>query len=238
MLRSLLIAAAALAGTSASLAYAGSPGLIPIGEFEEHFEKIVPVAGTMLVGLRRGAAEGPLSVEALSIDIPKNAQGLVCLDMSTRDGHYTASQDFKLKDPTPGTVPLSLRSHHPEQLHGYADADLAVMAQMRADCDNGKPNAYLATRWRNGGGDNALVALVNVKLSRATAVLADASGHALTPSPTPCVQITSGSITAYDHVCRIDLAGVPAGSATHLTIETTAATGAKHAETYAVALIP
>jgi hypothetical protein len=231
-----IITALLLVSGSAGTTAAAALVLIPVGELQEHFEKTVPVAGSMLVGLRRGPAEGPLSLQALAVDLPDNAGGMLCLDMSTRDGRYTASQDFKLQGPKAGPVSLNLKSRHPEDLRGYADADLAVMLQLRDSCDEGAPRAYLAARWTTTATEDTLTALVNVKLSRANMVLVDSAGQQVPGEEAPCQAITSGARTAYDHECSLLLKPGMAATAKWLRIDTTAATGARHSETYAIAL--
>jgi hypothetical protein len=224
------LAAFLLAVSWAGATAAAEPVIVdatPPATFIESFDQSAKVSGAPLVGLRLGSAT--LLRDNTALLGPPDATGKLCVRVTTKDGRYYADNTYVVEAaPLESLIrlrPLSVK--YPDILRGYASDQVAIRAFVSAaeGClpaqavnlpvlDGPRTAAADLLVYANGKSQPARVALLDGDRS-----LADAA----------CTTAPDGANIAYDLVCALPTAGIPAGT---LTLQLQFLDGFGTADTY------
>jgi hypothetical protein len=121
---------------------------------------------------------------------------MLCVNMVSRDGRYTASWQYAIGSQPAGTINIDLPSKYQEQMAGYPPDALVVLAAIAKQNCAAPDLKYIPASWGETG--------------QADAVLYVNSGNADTvigipgrAERIPCARITADSTIAYDTQCVI-----------------------------------
>lgn len=120
------------------------PSVLASINFSEHFEKSVPVSGTVLTGVQYASAE-PLSRKSLMTWIPTSHAARLCLSVISDDGRYRASSEFILPPNLSGFTTLDYPTSNFKELREYGPNRIAALGVLQNSC-NGEgiiQNAWL-----------------------------------------------------------------------------------------------
>lgn len=139
--RTVLISAAAILVLSTT-AFAQQPKLASLqGEFKEALNTDVVVSGGVIVGID---GSGPFNGARLNSLVIRpgttSASRAVCLRVVSRDGAYTASNNYVIPAGIQANEPVSLPylSRYLDRLREYGDTEIAISATMgECEADNG-----------------------------------------------------------------------------------------------------
>jgi hypothetical protein len=127
--------------TPSSLSFASS--VVPT-KFEETLLKVVPVAGSVLMGVQY--TESTMSApDSLWVYLPFASDGRLCVSVVSDDGLYNASAEYALQDRPPGQFTLSFPTNQRAELARYGTGRLSLLAVVRKTCSNADPPGFAKT---------------------------------------------------------------------------------------------
>jgi hypothetical protein len=182
--------------------------------FRETFRVEAPVAGGDVIGLMVDPEPLRAGAQKVYVRMPRAGASRICLEATTIDGAYVASNTYLLPKAAPGSyveVPLGasqpLGTSHPEIFRGASAQSLAMLARTGACADT--EFDVLPVAWGTPLPDGTPLRLIfSVQSGRSSASILTTLG---TKATMACQPLTSGRRTAFDALCYIDL---PANTST------------------------
>jgi hypothetical protein len=165
-----------------------------VGRWQER----VPVAGGIRVGVVVWQP-GPFNPRELSLILPPRKPKpatppqWLCVEISSRDGRYTAQLDYPIADEPAGQVKALVKAEDLDKLNTAAGEDVAVLASLSADCRSQTPSLYLVAAWRPAKAGERVAVLLNSRVP--TTIVGGGA-------TVPCVELT-GVTTAYNLRCDL-----------------------------------
>jgi hypothetical protein len=166
--------------------------------FNENYQPEVEVSGNVIVGIMTAAAAGALAQDLLGVRVLEAAQTTdLCLRATTSDGIYSSRNHYRLPAERTGAVHLPYASSKREILGGYAEAEVAIAANV-GDCDSSSSSYYVV-----GSLDTTQPAATVIYLNSfgATDVFLSLDGSEQPPQA--CEHISEGRRTTYDFYCTL-----------------------------------
>lgn len=172
---------------------------------EERFTREAPVSGRVIAGVLAGSSSASDRL-ALYASHARTSDD-ICVRVLSRDGLYWSENTFTWPVGAEALlVPLEYQSRYQQQLSGYSEQDLAILAY-EGDCRQATAGtALVAARGKNDNEPDSLTLLINSGRSDTFAVLTNLQDGPLTHA---CEAVEAGRRTGYDRVCRLPLAGRP-----------------------------
>ena len=169
-------------------------------QFKESFLQKVTVSGGIRAGFMFQSALTRVDINELYIHLQHDVDdgdAMLCVNMVSRDGRYTASWEYALGQQQSGSLAVTLPSKYHEQIASYSPDGLVVLAAIaKKDCASGD-NVYVPASWG--------------KVHTSDYVLYVNSGNTDTVVGIPgnterikCMKINSESTVAYDTKCVVE----------------------------------
>jgi hypothetical protein len=208
--------------------------LVPVGgRWEEPRPSRRALSGVLVPGVMTGDQDAVVDPTHITVLLPPNSAGMLCVVVNSQDGRYWAKALFEIRPGTGRSVLLTAPRRYRREFRRYRVRDLVISATLTSDCrdelathalplwgDRAVPQdsvfVYINSRdftnasWRGGGGEVQSVACretgdAYVVYSRVCRLPVRALGarSALTIRRNP-----SGGRFAYDSV----FVGAPAGT--------------------------
>lgn len=199
-----------------ALAQSAPSGQLISEPFQENLRSEAPVSGGDILGV---VVSGDRSnAEKLFLYRSTSGSDLVCVEITTRDGRYIASNTYRLPKSSTGVfVPIPVESQypigtkHPEYYRLAALDNFAVLAQVGA-CTNARGNV-VPVAW--GKSPTTITHLtVTVQSARTQAYLNVGEGANI--QRVLCSPINKERATAFDTLCDIVL---PAGAKSPIRLQ-------------------
>jgi len=115
-------------------------------EWEDWVEE-VPISGNIRVGLMI-EKENPekLSPKQFYANIPKNTSGVLCVEISSKDGRYSAKLNYTIDKSISGLQKFILPTQYEKALREFSTDEVVILASLSEDCSI-KPDAYVLSSW-------------------------------------------------------------------------------------------
>ena len=169
----------------------------------ERFQGNVPLAGGKLVGVM-SVSGSRVDVGTLTVFLPSSRESMLCLELSSQDGRYSARLEYRLTGTRTGAVSLDVPTQYRRELARYEPRRLAILASLNSSCTEA-PKAYLAAQWNEAPTASAVVVFLNSRVP--SRIRGGVDGKLAFD----CVPV-DGVTTAYDLACEIPwsaLTGAP-----------------------------
>jgi len=174
-------------------------------QFKESFLQKVTVSGGVRAGFMFQSALDHVDIHELYIHLQESVEeqdAMLCVNMVSRDGRYTASWEYAIGQQSPGSIAVNLPSKYQEQIASYPPDALVVLAAItKKDCQ-AVDNKYVPTSWGKHHNSDYIL-YVN---SGNTDTVIGIPGQS---ERIQCSKIIADSTVAYDTKCIIgkDLLG-------------------------------
>jgi hypothetical protein len=178
--------------------------------WEESWERYPRVSGRLVPGIMVGDPRASVGVPEARVRVSRREEGVLCANVTSRDGHFHASAVFRVRAGTNGT--FVLRGLRERRVRRYVAEDLAIRVELGASCQDVNRVLAPATWSRDAARDTVLV-YVNVR-PYTRVVWRGLAGNEM---EAPCSEIGGTGSVAYNRVCRLPAGMVPAR--TRLTVE-------------------
>lgn len=169
-------------------------------QFKESLLQKVTVSGGIRAGFMFQSSMDRVDIHELYIHLPQDIEeqdAMLCVNMVSRDGRYTASWEYALGQQSHGSIAVNLPSKYQEQISGYSTDALVVLAAItKKDCASGE-GRYVPASW---GEKHELDYILYVNSGNAETVI----GIPGKKEKIPCSKIDAGSTVAYDTQCVMD----------------------------------
>lgn len=168
-------------------------------QFKESFLQKVTVSGGIRAGLMFPSAVERVDMNQLFIHLQQavaEKEAMLCVNMVSRDGRYTASWEYALGPQSSGALAVNLPSKYKEQIGGYSPDSLVVLASVsKKDCASAD-TLYVPASWGQPSTTDYEI-YVN---SGNTDTVVGIPGHA---ERIKCAKIVADSTVAYDTKCVV-----------------------------------
>lgn len=169
-------------------------------QFKESFLQKVTVSGGIRAGFMLPSAVERVDMNQLFIHLQQavdEKEAMLCVNMVSRDGRYTASWEYALGPQSPGSLAVNLPSKYKEQIAGYSPDSLVVLASVtKKDCASGD-DIYVPASW---GQPHKSEYEIYVNSGNTDTVIG-IPGHA---ERIKCAKIAAESTVAYDTKCVVE----------------------------------
>ena len=169
-------------------------------QFKESFLQKVTVSGGIRAGFMFQSSMDHVDIHELYIHLPQDIEeqdAMLCVNMVSRDGRYTASWEYALGQQSHGSIAVNLPSKYQEQISGYSTDALVVLAAItKKDCASGE-RQYVPASW---GEKHELDYILYVNSGNAETAI----GIPGKKEKIQCSKIDSGSTVAYDTKCIME----------------------------------
>ena len=165
------------------------------GEFKEVLNTDVVVSGAVIAGVDSANTLNGASLKDLVIHPGTAAEPRkVCLTASSRDGAYSASNDYQIPGGLTAAEPVSLPFHslYFEQLNGYSDTEISVRATL-GGCEAHDSSHYAVIH--NGTDEPKQLRLFINSFSATDVYMSTSPGQEIDCDP------LDGRRTTFDFVC-------------------------------------
>jgi len=165
----------------------------------EEYREQVPVSGRLLVGISTLSSAQPSTPNLTLLAPAREKDGMICMQVMSRDGSYWSENTFSLPPGEEGAVSLDYPSRYLEKLYSEQPSDLALMAKF-GSC--GKEGLAMISGWSAAQLNEPDVLVVLINSARSSTFI---SGRYAEDwgRPSACEAITEGRRTAYDTRCEI-----------------------------------
>lgn len=163
----------------------------------------VAVSGGVRVGVMASPSEAGVDPDAFTVFLPGPlATDALCVEISSRDGRYSARIEYDLAGAEAGALRLGLaNTRHGSELGAYSEIELAILARLRDGCaapaDAEAP--FVVAGWRAGAAPDVVTVLLN---SRIPAEIVGEDGGRQTLR-VRCSDLEGGT-TAFNLRCDLD----------------------------------
>jgi len=119
-------------------------------QFKESFLDTVTVSGGIRAGFMYQSPMDHVDIHELFVNLQHDIEdqdAMLCVNMVSRDGRYSASWQYALGKQSAGSIAVSLPSKYQEQVSSYSPDALVVLAGIaKKDCASGEMK-YVPTSW-------------------------------------------------------------------------------------------
>jgi hypothetical protein len=168
-------------------------------QFKESYLEKVTVSGGIRAGFMQHSNLEHIDLNQLYIHLQRDIgeqDAMLCVNMVSRDGRYTASWQYALGEQRAGSIAVNMPSKYQAQVSSYAPDALVVLAAItKKDCISGEMQ-YVPAGWGAGAASD-YVLYVN---SGNTDTEIGIPGS---PERIHCAKIEADSTIAYDAQCKL-----------------------------------
>ena len=122
-------------------------------QFKESFLDTVTVSGGIRAGFMFQSPLGHVDIHELYVILQHDIEdqdAMLCVNMESRDGRYSASWEYALGKQSAGAIAVSLPSKYQTQVSNYPTDALVVLAGIaKKNCGSGEMQ-YVPTSWGEG----------------------------------------------------------------------------------------
>ena len=119
-------------------------------QFKESFLETVTVSGGIRAGFMYQSLLDHVDIHELYVNLQHDIEdqdAMLCVNMVSRDGRYSASWEYALGKKTAGSIAVNLPSKYQAQVSSYLTDALVVLAAItKKDCASGEMK-YVPTSW-------------------------------------------------------------------------------------------
>lgn len=131
----------------------------------EVWQERIPVSGGVRVGLMLEQSKSEIKPNRFFVMIPDTALKSLCVELSSKDGRYSARVDYDLTGVEQGMKEFYLPTRYAKELKKYASDELVILASLSSSCGE-NPEWYLISSWDDKIYETAsVVAYVNSAVS-------------------------------------------------------------------------
>lgn len=131
----------------------------------EVWQERVPVSGGVRVGLMLNSSQSEIKPHRFFVMIPETGIKNLCVELSSKDGRYSAKVDYDLTGVEQGMKEFYLPTRYAKELKKYTSDELVILASLSSSC-NVNPHWYLISSWDPKFQDaTSVVAYVNSVVS-------------------------------------------------------------------------
>ena len=168
-------------------------------QFKESFLDTVSVSGGIRAGFMYQSPLEHVDINELYVNLQHDIEdqdAVLCVNMVSRDGRYSASWDYALGKQAAGSIAVTLPSKYQTQVSSYSPDALVVLAAIaKKECGSGEMK-YVPTSW-GAATKSDYILYVN---SGNTDTIIGIPGQT---ERIQCAKITADSTIAYDTRCII-----------------------------------
>lgn len=146
----------------------------------EVYQQEIPVSGGVRVGLMFYEKETEFNPSQFFVNIPKTNITNLCIELSSKDGRYSAKLNYDISGITHGLQQFYLPTKYKKELMGYALDELVILASLGNTCSE-KPQAYLISGWKNNSKSTSIVLYINSSIE--TSLLVQSEDGSTTEFP-------------------------------------------------------
>jgi len=168
-------------------------------QFNESFTKNVNISGSVRAGVMYRSSEKNVQPDSLYIDARSEAGKMLCVNMLSVDGQYSAHINYKLKANTNHSYTFQLPTNHHDIVTSYAPGQLAVLAEIKDECD-GKGGKIVPASWGKYTPGSIKIYLNSGARTTSLKLYKIKGGS----EKIACKPVTYKKNTAYDTECSID----------------------------------
>ena len=112
----------------------------------EVWQDKIPVSGGVRVGLMFEDKVGNFNSSQFFVMVPKTEIKNLCIELSSKDGRYSAKLNYNLKDVEEGLQQFYLPTKYKNELSRYRSDEVVILASLNMICKQ-KPDSYLISGW-------------------------------------------------------------------------------------------
>jgi hypothetical protein len=191
------------------MGFAENNKLQPISSsFVEHSSGVT-VSGQIRNGVMEGALNERIYPNQLTIYLPKVDKGKLCVKIISMDGIHEGRLEYDISGKEAGPFIAGLTASPPSWIKKYKSGELAVLAQLKSDCDPSvDTNRFFVASWTKRRKVKSFNVLVNSNGAGVVLLLIpkNEEGEEKGDEVVKCLKIERTiAQTAYDTVCRFDV---------------------------------
>lgn len=203
--------------------------------FNENFSGNTKVSGNMLASLAYENPSDKLNVNSVYLATSgDNDASHICIQMTTADGRYWASNLYAAKGPFETYPSVDIQTKYPKLLQEYRGSDFLITATMTDDCRRTLDKRIVPAVFDKE--QKTLPLLVKVIVSRGRTRAWIEKGDAAVTEPVACETPPGGAKLAYSQVCAISGTHALAAGEYRLVIEVRSLTGSTQKSRYPILL--
>ena len=126
----------------------------------EVYQEKIPVSGGVRVGLMLDQKDLEFNPSRFYVNIPKTVITNLCVEISSKDGRYSAKLNYDISATVNGFKEFYLPTKYVGELSNYASNELVILASLSNTCVE-KVESYLISSWENSGENSAVVLYIN-----------------------------------------------------------------------------
>lgn len=114
----------------------------------EVWQRKIPVSGGVRVGLMSLEKDKAINPTSFYVRIPKTNVTTLHVELSSKDGRYSAELDYSIDNIKVGTHQFVVPTKFKNELSNYKTEELVILATIKEDRDSSQ-KAYLLSSWHN-----------------------------------------------------------------------------------------
>jgi hypothetical protein len=126
----------------------------------EVYQQEIPVSGGVRVGLMFEEEDTEFNPSQFFVNIPKTEITNLCVELSSKDGRYSAKLNYDISDVSEGLQQFYLPTKYRDELSGYASDELVILTSLGNTCTE-KPEYYLISGWKDTSKPSSMVIYIN-----------------------------------------------------------------------------
>lgn len=126
----------------------------------EQWQDKVPVSGNVRVGLMINQTEKDFNPAEFYVMIPETKVSNLCVELSSKDGRYSANINYNISTLTSGMQQFILPTKYKSELKQYNANEVVILATLNDDCNN-NPQLYLLSCWKLNVNADSVSVFVN-----------------------------------------------------------------------------
>lgn len=146
----------------------------------EVYQEKVPVSGGVRVGLMFDQNETEFNPSQFFVNIPKTEITNLCVELSSKDGRYSAKLNYDISTVSEGLQQFYLPTKYRDELSDYASDELVILASLGNTCME-KPEFYLISGWNHSSKPSSMVIYINSAIEASLALQSADGGTAEFP---------------------------------------------------------
>jgi len=114
----------------------------------EVWQDRIPISGGVRIGLMLSESMLKVNPSSFYVYVPNTEIKTVCVELSSKDGRYSARIDYSIDKLNKGVHQFLLPTKYKKELSSYKANEIVILASLNENC-NENPKAYLISNWNN-----------------------------------------------------------------------------------------
>lgn len=161
----------------------------------EVWQENVPISGGVRVGLMFNEIKSNFNPSQFFVYIPNYVAKNICIELSSKDGRYSAKLDYEVSKSIKGIQEFYLPTKYKKELLDYKSDEVVILASSGSTCDEG-PISYLLSSWSGSPSLSTISLYVNSPMET-TLMVNTSNGNSI---EFPCSSVDYPNI-AYNKKC-------------------------------------